>query len=425
MDINDEIIKKYLRLLRQQQQEKKTYQDYYEGKFDILKNYAYNDSRSNIKVVINYFRKFVHDEVAYALGNRPAYISMDDDLKALDLVDEHFSKWIRVHNQRLVLEGLKFGESYEVKYTDNLSFKCGVLTPMNTLVVERGNIEKKVELALHEYPEGIFDQKNKLDVYYKNMVYTYHLVSDEKIIFESKRRINFKTPPITVYSPNLDRTSMLDDIKSANDAFCNTLSDLVNEVSDFRQALIKVTGGELDDEDIPNMKKKGVINAPAGVTVDYLIKNFNDTFVQNLLNTLEDKIYKAASHMDTNERLQSNLSGSALRSRLISLENKCIILQSQLETIDKSRLKDFFEFVYKKTREKFSYNKIKLRLSMNIPVDITSLADSFSKLKEIVPQETLLAQIPFVENPAAELEKWFKEQERKAKIGKVLTEADN
>ncbi|MCA1027337.1 phage portal protein [Cytobacillus kochii] len=423
--MNIEQIKKYLKLLRQQQRDKQIYQDYYEGKFDILKNYAYNDSRSNMKVVINYFRKFVHDEVAYALGNRPSYISMDDDLKALSLVDNHFAKWIRVHNQRLVLEGLKFGESYEIKYTDNLSFKCGVLTPLNTLVVERGNVEKKVELALHTYSEGIFEQKSKLDVYYKNMVYTYRLESDENIIFESKRRINFKSPPITVYSPNLDRASMLDDIKSANDAFCNTLSDLVNEVSDFRQALIKVAGGTLEDEDIPNMKKKGVINVPTGVTVDYLIKELNDSFVQNLLNTLEDKIYKAASHMDTNERLQSNLSGSALRSRLISLENKCIILQSQLETIDKSRIKDFFDFIYKKTKEKYAHDKIKLRLSMNIPVDITSLADSFSKLGDIVPQETLLAQIPFVENPAIELEKWFKEQERKARIGSDLAKADN
>lgn len=415
----EELIRKCMVSFREQQRIKRKYQDYYEGKHDITKNYALNESRSNMVVVVNFFKKFVQDEVAYALGNQISYASVEDNDEALDSIEDDFSYWERLHNQRLALEGIKFGESYELKYIDeNKDFKCTVLTPLEMFIVEEGNVEKKVKLALHIYKPDMFFSKEYLDVYKNNKVYTYELSAGDDLTYISEKIINFKSPPIRKFRANFEATSLLDDIKDQNDAYNNVLSDLINEVSDFRQALLKVVGAqEMSEEQVRKMKKKGIIYIPTGADVDYLIKELNDTFVQNLLNTIEDKLYKQASHIDTNEKLQSNLSASALRSRMISLENKCIMLQSMMEEVIKARLKDYFDFVKKRTKVLYNFKKIKIKQTMNIPADILMLADAFSKLKDHVSQETILGQLPFVDNPKIELEKWFKEKERKKELG--------
>ena len=415
----EELIRKCLVAFREQQRKKRVYQNYYEGEHDITKNYALNESRSNMVVVVNFFKKFVQDEVAYALGNSIAYTSTEDKDEALSSIEDNFSHWERLHNQRLALEGIKFGESYELKYIDeNKDFKCTVLTPLEMFVVESGNVEKKIDLGLHVYKPDMFSNEEHADVYHGNKVYTYKLSAGDDLTLLSEKTINFKSPPIRKFKANFEASSLLDDIKAQNDAYNNVLSDLINEVSDFRQALLKVVGAqEMQEEQVKKMKKNGIIYIPTGADVGYLIKELNDTFVQNLLNTIEDKLYKQASHIDTNEKLQSNLSASALRSRMISLENKCIMLQSMMEEIIKARLKDYFEFVKKRTKVLYDFKKIKVKQTMNIPADIQMLADSFSKLKDHISQETILGQIPFVDNPKIELEKWLAEQQRKKELG--------
>ncbi|PRR80688.1 Phage portal protein, SPP1 Gp6-like [Clostridium liquoris] len=48
--------------------QRKIYKDYYKGNHSILKNYRMQDSRSNMKLVFNYPRKFTDNETGYLLG---------------------------------------------------------------------------------------------------------------------------------------------------------------------------------------------------------------------------------------------------------------------------------------------------------------------------------------------------------------------
>ncbi|WP_345759057.1 phage portal protein [Bacillus sp. PBIB1] len=406
------LLMKCLRKLRENQETYKTYEEYYNGHHSIMRNYAMNESRSNMKVVVNFFKKFIHDEIAYALGNPVTYISLDGNSQLIDVIDYNFSHWSKIHDQKLMLEATKFGEAYEIQYTtrDN-EFKCAVLTPMNCFVIEEGDVEKDVILALHIYKNDLFSDNEKVDVYISNSILHFDVDGSDNLIYVGQRTHIFDTPPIEVTSANHERTSMLDDIKSENDAYNNTLSDLVNEVSDFRQAFLKITGAKITDEEAAKFKKTGILQVPTQASVDYLIKKIDDKFVQNLLEELEEKMYKLASHVDTNEKLQSNLSSAALRSRLISLENKCSLKQAMLETAIKKRLKNFFKFIKIQKGEEYDHRKVKLKLTMNIPSDITALADSLSKLSEVCSWETILAQIPYVENPAVEMQKRRQEQE--------------
>ncbi|MDZ5016906.1 phage portal protein, partial [Clostridium perfringens] len=117
--------------------------------------------------------------------------------------------------------------------------------------------------------------------------------------------------------------SLYKDIKGLQEAFETNLSDIGNEISDFRNAYLLFKNAQVNKDDIPEMKRLGVIMLPGDrADAQWLIKNINDTFIQNTLDRYEDTMYQLACHINHNEKLQSNLSGVTLRSRLIVLENK-------------------------------------------------------------------------------------------------------
>lgn len=413
MKVNKELIIKCLGELRKNQIKYKVNKNYFDGDFDIYKNYAMNESRSNQKVPINYFKKFINDEIAYSIGNPISYISTLADNELIQNIDLNFSHWSKLHDQELLKQANIYGESYEVQYINkDGDFKATVYNPMNMFVLESGNAEKEVELAIHTYKKHIFEENEMMDVYYNNLIEHYEIVDDKTIKLVGTDTHIFLKPPIVVCGANAERKSMLVDIKPPIDAFANILSDYINEIGDFRNALMRITGAELlEEKELAEMKRVGAIQLPSSAEVGYLIKNLDDSFIMNALVTLEDKLYKLASHIDTNAVVSSNVSGTALRSRLIALENKCLLMQSMLEQVIKRRLKNFFVYLKVKEGKEYDYRTIKLKLTMNIPSDLNNIADTISKLRGLASDETLLGLLGFVENPTLELQKRRAEQD--------------
>lgn len=413
MKVNKALILKCLSELRKNQFKYKVNKDYYDGKFDIYKNYAMNKSRSNEKVPINYFKKFINDEIAYSVGNPISYVSTLADNELIETIDLNFSHWSKIHDQELLKQANIFGESYEVQYINsNGDFKATVYNPLQMFVLESGNAEKEIVLAIHTYKQHIFAENEMMDVYYNNLIEHYDIIDDDNIKLVGTDTHIFDNPPVVVCGANAERKSMLVDIKPPVDAFANILSDYTNEISDFRNALLRISGGQmLKEEELAEMKRVGAIQFPDQVDVDYLIKHLDDSFIVNALVTLEDKIYKLASHIDTNATVSSNVSGTALRSRLIALENKCLLMQSMLEQVIIKRLKNFFKYLKVREGKEYDYRTIKLKLTMNIPSDLNNMADTISKLRGLASDETLLGLLGFVENPTLELAKRQAEQD--------------
>lgn len=87
LKINETLILDCLNELYKNAQAKQKYKDYYEGNHDILKNYQMQDNRSNMKLVFNYPRKFVDNEVGYILGKPVNYISKSDNEDIINAID--------------------------------------------------------------------------------------------------------------------------------------------------------------------------------------------------------------------------------------------------------------------------------------------------------------------------------------------------
>lgn len=411
LEITEKIILECLKELNINAIEHQKYKNYYEGKHDILRNYTMQDSRSNMKLVFNFPRKFVDVEVGYLLGKDINYISKSGNQEIIDVIDYHMTHWVQEQDIALRKQSEIYGISWELNYIDkDGDFKATVLNPLNSYILDDGTVERNAIMAIYKYNKR-FDDNNYIDVFLDNKIITY-IVSGEGLTKINERTHIFDRVPIIPCPANAERLSGFHDIIPLINAYNNLNSDLCNEVADHRNAYLLIENAELKVEDLQKMKEAGIIQVPQGAEVKWLIKDINDQFVQNELNLLEKKIYDLSDQVNFNENWASNTSSLALKNKLLNLENRVALREAIMENVIKQRLRNFFEYLKVKQGKEYDYKDISVQFTRNLPTDLAGISDMISKLKDIASDETLLAQLPFVANPQLEIEKRKTEKEQ-------------
>lgn len=420
MQVTENLILQCLNELNKNYINKQIYKKYYEGNHAILSNYTMQDSRSNMKLVFNFPRKFVDNEVGYLLGKPVNYVSKSDDEEIIDAIDLNTSHWDKEHNINLRKQSEIFGESYELNYiNEEGEFSAAILNPLNCYVLEDGTAERNVLLAIHKYTKQ-FDDNEYMDVYTDSQILHYKIgkVTDGVVYSEGGLELLgshnhiFGKVPVIVCPANSERKSGFQDIISLFDAYNALNSDLVNEIADHRNAYLVIENAKLEEEDLGKMKQMGIIQVPSGGKVSWLTKDINDSFVKNELDNIERKIYDLMDEVNFNENWASNTSSLALRNKLLNLENRVSMREAIMEKVIKKRLKNLFIFLSKKEGKQYDYRDIAVKFTRNLPTDLTGLADVIVKLENVCSQETLLTLLPFVENPKLEVNKYNSEQKK-------------
>lgn len=383
--------------------------NYYKGKTDAMRDYKMITSRSNSKCRVNYIKKFVKEEVSYCVGNPINYISKNGDKSIVDDIDYYItSSWDNDHDAKCMKEMILHGLAFEIYYLDNnLNFKSKTVNPCNGYVHEddKGNVIFFMHIFTKKFDKNIY-----VDVYTKDCIYHYDSTFSKEITTATPHIFGRVPVGVARISDEEIYDTIFNDIKGLQDAYETNLSDISNEISDFRNAYLKIIGAQLSMEDTEKMKESGILQMTEDGKIEWLIKSINDTFIQNTLSTIEDKMYQLTSHINHNEAMQSNLSGVALRSRLISLEQKCILNQKAYANLVKTRLKMLFIFLKIKFNKNYDYRDIKIKFTPNIPQDDQATAQIISQLGDKLSLETGLSLLSFITNPSNEVEKVKAEQ---------------
>lgn len=384
---------------------------YYKGHTKALEDYFIIDDphRSNHKIRVNFMKKFIKEETSYSVGNDITYISKSGDANVINDIDYYLEHWSEQHDSKLMNQMLTYGFAFELYYIDNNAQFCSkIITPREgyAYVDEYGNLI----FFMHVFYKK-FDNKLYIDVYDETNIYHYQGNLDNLVSTDDNF---FSDVPVSIaqVSEEKEYDTIFNDIRGLQDAYETNLSDISNEISDFRNAYLSIFGFQLDSANAEELKKKGIIQVSSDKgRVQWIIKNINDTFIQNTLTTLEDKMYQIASHINHNEKMQSNLSGIALRNRLISLEEKCKLNQRAINDAIKGRLKFLFIYLNLRKNKTYDYRDIKIKFTPNIPQDDATAAQIITQLGDKLSTETGLSLLSFVENPSGEAEKAKKEQQ--------------
>lgn len=384
---------------------------YYKGDTDAIRKYKFVTERSNLKINTNYIKKFIKEEVSYTVGNPITYESRNDDTDIIKDIEYYTSHWDELHDTDLMKYLLIFTKVYEIYYLDENADFCSKLIKPTEGYAYMDKASGKVLFFINAFKNDFDYTTTYIDVYTDN--YIYHFDGHFNEIATPTVNI-FGEVPVSVGKLTLEEyhDSLYKDIKGLQDAFETNLSDIGNEISDFRNAYMVFTGCTIDKNDIPDMKELGVLNAKdKNSTIEWLIKNINDTFIQNTLDRYVDTMYQISCHINHNEGMVSNLSGIALRSRLIALENKCELEEKAHKNIVKNRLKFLCMYLNLKKNKNYDYKDIKALYTPNIPIDDLTTAQMLSQTPEgYISKDTGRGLFSFINNKVAEAEKVKKEQ---------------
>ncbi len=391
--------------------------DFSDDLTDAMAAYSFVNDRFNSKINTNFMKKFIKEEVSYSVGIDVTYISRSGDEDIINTIIQNFSQWPEDNDITLCKNMLIYSMSFELYYIDkNAQFRSKIITPRHGFAYtdDNGNIL----FFMHVFRKQ-FDTNICIDIYTDEEIIHCNEVFDEI----AERDINiFGVVPVGI--AQLSEEGWLDtiynDIKSLQDAYERNLSDISQEITEFRNAYLWLNNIAIQNTDLPKMKRDGVMQTKGNTgQAQWLIKNINDTFIQNTLNTLEDKMYQMSAHINNHEKMPSNTSSLALRARLISLEEKCKLNQKALANCMKTRLQMLFLYLNKLKGSNYDYKDIKTKFTPNIPSDDMVNAQIISQLGDKLSIETGLAQLSFIENPKEELQK-IKQESEDAVFGAIL-----
>jgi len=385
--------------------------DYYKGDTDAIRKYLFVTERSNLKTNVNYIKKFIKEEVSYTVGNDITYESRTNNESVVKDIEYYTAHWNELHDSDLMKYLLIFTKVYELYYLDSNTDFCSKIIKPTEGYAYIDEASDRVLFFIHAFKNDFDYTTQYIDVYTDS--YIYHFDSHFNEITKPTANI-FGEVPVTVGELTEEGTddSLFKDLKGLQDAFETNLSDIGNEISDFRNAYLLFKGAQVDTALIPEMKKLGVIQFPqAGGDASWLIKNINDTFIQNTLDRYEDTMYQLACHINHNEQMQSNTSGVALQTRLIALRNKCTLEIKAHYNMIKNRNRLLCVYLNIKKNKNYDYKDIKALYTPNIPSDDTATADIISKMPEgIISKDTWRGRFSFVNNKVLEADKVRKEQ---------------
>jgi len=99
--------------------------------------------------------------------------------------------------------------------------------------------------------------------------------------------------PIVVYKNNEEEIGDFEPVISLIDAYDKIQSDSVNDMEYFADAYLALYGmSGTDANDIAAMKEQRVLLMASDAKAEWLVKQINDTYVENLKHRLEEDIHK-------------------------------------------------------------------------------------------------------------------------------------
>lgn len=392
--------------------------DYYKGLNHAIKNRQYKDQSKPSNRLYSGYASYITDNfVGYMLGQPIAYNS--DNLELLEKLNENFMYNDEIDNNiTLAQEQSIVGYAYELLYRDDLSnARFSHVNTEEMIVVYDNNLEER-ELFAIRYVD-IDDGSKLVYIYDKANEYTYKVNDKDEYTLVDTDEHYFDDVPVCTYENNRQRIGDFEKVLSLIDAYDKSNSDTANDFEYFTDALLAVYGVVMDGKDENgnplDFKNNRILNfADANSKAEYVIKNINDTALENYKNRLNRDILRFANVIDmSDENFASNLSGVALKFKLQGMENITSIKEAKFRKGLMKRIELLAAFLNLKTNTEYTYTEITPIFVRNIPSNEAETIEIAKGLvgTGLVSLNTLRSQIPFIENPQKEKELLEKEEQ--------------
>lgn len=402
----------------------KTLQAYYEGHHKILNRkpkYRADDPCNN--VVCNY-AKYISDFAAgYLIGEPVSYQSKNQDLDTLqdwnniaqtDVQDMDNAKYQSI-----------FGVAYELVYmssADSPTPKTASTHPTQSFVIYNNSVELKKMAGVNYY--------DRRDPKTQDVIGFTVIASTEKEILKFNVTVDYAldgevTPEqnpfkavtlIEIYNNN-ERQGDFEQLIPLIDAYNCQQSNRVDDVENFVNSLMVLTGqtlgytNEEKEESYNDIKKNGVIELAPESSLSFLTRQIDQQGNELLRQSLADDIHKFSCVPSmTDKDFASNVSGVAMQYKLMGLTQITKIKERYIKEGIRERVELFSAIMQDKGMAGINIDDMTITITHSLPRNLVETAQVISTLQGICSNETLVAQLPFIEDPEEETKKAAEER---------------
>ena len=409
-----------------------TNEDYFYGKHKILQRTFDDKSKPNNQVMCNIPKYIVQVRTGFFSSSPLTLESGNPEyLKDIRRVLE-YNDFKQTFNQLDTYCSI-YGHSFLVMYMNEegrIAFTAQ--NPTDWIYVRDNSLEQKPKFAIRYY--AWWDDVENLQMY------DIELYTDKEIInYEGspadlkevgRRPHYFNGLPVIEFMENESRQGSYENVISLIDTYELMLSDTANTINYFSDCYLVLTGmQETQAEDIARMKNDRVLLVPEGCEASFLTKNVSENYNENMLKRLQEQIFVVAcTPLLSDSSFSSNSSGVAIQFKLFSME-KSVQLKENIFRAGFNRMFDLIkDMINLYERKNYTEDDRMIQtFTRSLPMDLSALADSISKLNGVVSRRTLMSQLEFVSDASLEENQLRTEQEEamemEAKKAKMMFEA--
>lgn len=380
----------------------------YTGEEVPILNRIFEDTTKPNNKIINSFEDIIVDEGNGYLMGTPIDYKMDNNIYSDETIQE-FKRWHK-RNDVADLDAETDKKSRICGYSARLCYidkegkeRVMQVDPWETIFIQDGSLDELQFALRYYYIEDREETKIKVEWYDDKEIKYYIGDIEGGFILDTSEEVNpqshmFDYCPLVKFINNDEEQSDFQKVLPSIDAYNKLISDNMNEAEQFTHAYMKFKGMSVDKEEFEEIKRLGGIEVTADGDVDFITKNINDTFIQNLKDTLEENIYKFSKTVNMSDEKFSGAaqSGESRKWKLLTLEFRAIIKERKYSKALRQQFKVLCSS-WNKRGINIEYLDIDYKFIRNIPIDLLYYADVISKMRGHISDETLYSLLPFVE----------------------------
>lgn len=383
---------------------------YYEGKHPILAKPQPDPTRPCNKLMYSFPQYIADNYASYMVGNQVAYKSEDEAAleRLTDILDYNDAGDT---DAQLALDICICGTAYELHYIDeDGKERFTRVPPWEVALVYDDTITGNLMYAVRCIRRVDIDgnQSWMVDVYDRARVS--HYKADDilsSLEFLGQEAHYYKDVPLVPYEDK----SAFEMVTSLVDAYEKLSSAEVDDYEAFVDAMLVLKGvtigsekDENGDDDLSLMKKNRVLLLDPDSDASYLTKEVNSAQIESIKAELTENIHKLSGCPNFADEAFGTSSGIAMAYKLLGFTNAG---KKRIRAMKKGlqRRLELLCNILGLTDSAINYRDIEVVFTPNLPVDDASTVQMISQLRGLVSDETLIAQLPFVEDVGAEMER--------------------
>lgn len=415
--------------------------DYYKGRHHTIMNKPSTPlGKPDNRLIVNLPKKLTDTFNGFFIGD-PIQIRYVDNTNQdeSDKTNEEISNWMNdVNFTDKASEYAKtadiYGRAYFRAFDTADSIDIAVLSPRDTLVVYDNTPLNNPVIAINYSTNGISNDvwvmDDKADYHFSDVNGKFSMVNIQETeegqpnILNQENIHSFEGFPVFELPENDERIGIFDNVLSLIDAADEILSSKANDINSISNGILVVTGAQLTDDQLANVKTMHVLNLYDNdddalsdsnnktPNAYYVTPDINDDMQEHMLDRTIEQVYQNAQVVNMNDskfgQSASAISGIALKQRYQDMMSKAETKASKMD----SSLRALFSCLFSKLKVDANVQNIEFNHKQSIPKNVLEEAQTVQALDGQVTNETKLSALSLVKDTHAEVQNWMNEQEQ-------------